>query len=548
MARTHARRFPAVVVCLLLLLLATPACSRRETLVQTGDRLGILHLGNRDEPRDLDPQVVFFNTDANISRALFEGLTVSDPQTLLPRPGVAERWDVSADGLVYTFHLRPNARWSNGDPVTARDFLFSFRRILSPGLGAEAADYFYDVRNAEAFNKGTLTDFAQVGFRAPDDRTLEITLAHPTPYLLSLLYHNTWLPVHPPTIEKFGRIDQRATGWTRPGNLIGNGPFILADWQVNKEVVVRKNPTHWDAAAVRLNEIRFYPIADADAEERAFRGGQLHVTYSLPVSKLDAYRQSNPDLLHVAPGGVVCFFTVNVTRPPLDDLRVRRALSLAVDRGSLVKNVLRAGEVAATHFIPPGTGADYAPLADRKLREFDPVEARRLLAEAGFPGGKGLPAIELLAPGGSKNRSILEAIQAMWEKELGFRAAIRTEEAKVFQDSRNRLNYGVALLNLSADYDDPYSYLFYWKADGPNNRTGWASAAYDARLDAAARSLDRGARFAEFQQAEALLLDELPVVPLYFGARPTLRQPSVQGWFDNPLDIHEYRAVFLQPR
>lgn len=545
--RAMRRRGLTLVACCVALLAVAPSCSRRETPVEAGDRLGTLHLNNRDEPRDLDPQVVFFNTDANISRALFEGLVASDPQTLLPRPGVAERWEISADGLVYTFHLRANARWSNGDPVTAPDFLYSCQRILSPKLGAEGSDYLYDVRNAEAFNKGRLTDFSQVGFRAPDDRTLEITLAHPTPYFLHLLYHNTWLPVHRPTIEKFGRIDQRATGWTKVGNLVSNGPFVLADWQVNKQIVVRKSPTYWNAGEVRLNEIHFYPIADAEAEERAFRGGQLHITFSLPTAKLDTYRQTHPNLLHVSPGGVVTFLTVNVARPPLNDPRVRRALSLAVDRAGLVKNVLRGGELPAQGFIPPGTGADYASPADQSLpRDSDGTEARRLLAEAGFPDGKNLPPIELLASSGSKNRSIIEAVQAMWEKELGFRATLRLEEAKVLMDTRNRQDYSVALLALTPDYDDPNTYLMYWKTEGPNNRTGWASAAYDALLDEAARTTDRAVRLERLRRAEAVLLDELPIVPLCFGTRATLRQPSVHGWFDNTLDVHDYKAVFLQ--
>lgn len=539
------RRVVSLLVTLALA--AGGGCRRRETTVQLGDRLGVLHVGNRDEPRDLDPQIVFFNTDANPVRALFEGLVTADPETLRPAPGVAERWDVSPDGLVYTFHLRADARWSNGDPVTAQDFRWSYQRMLSPALGAELTDYLFDVRGARDFAQGRLQDFAQVGFRAPDPRTFEITLEHPAPYLLGLMYNNAWLPVHRATLEKFGRMDQRATGWTRPGNLVGNGPFVLAEWEVNQRIVVRRSPTYWNARNVGLNEVRFHPVADEDVEERLFRAGGLHTTYAVPVSKLETLRRTQPDALRIAPYADVRYLQVNTARPPLDDTRVRRALALALDRAGLAKDVLRAGETAADTYVPPATGGGYTPDPAAPLRG-GPEAARRLLAEAGFPGGKGLAPVELLASGSPANRQILEAVQAMWERELGFRATIRAEESKVFQDSLNRRNFGLALLHWVADYDDPNSFLAVWRTGGTNNQSGWARTDYDDALDAAARAgSDAAARAGHFRRAEAMLLRDLPILPLYFGTRATLRQPSVRGWFDNPLDVHDLKGVSLRP-
>ena len=246
----------AALISLVALFLA--GCARRETAVEAGIRTQTLLLGNGAEPQDLDPHITTAYTDDNILMALFEGLTCIDEKTSQAVPGVAERWEVSPDGLVATFHLRPDAAWSNGDPVTADDFVYSFQRILSPGLASEYAYVLYPIKNAEDFNGGKLTNFAQVGVRALDARTLQITLGHPCPYLAVLAANQAWFPVHRATILKFGRIDQRGSGWTRAGNLVGNGAFRLKEWVPNARVVVEKNPRYWDAARNRLNAVVFF--------------------------------------------------------------------------------------------------------------------------------------------------------------------------------------------------------------------------------------------------------------------------------------------------
>ena len=419
----------------LLCLLILAGCKKPESNVEKGNRLQILHKGNGQEVQDLDPQIVNSVSEFNILSALLEGLVAEDPVDLHPVPGVAERWDVSEDGRIYTFHLRPNAKWSNGAPVTARDFIDSYQRILSPTLAADNAYMLYPVANAEAFHKGRLADFAQVGFQAPDERTLIVTLASPTPYFLSLLSHYSWFPVHIPTVRKHGPVNERGSRWTLPERFVGNGPFTLEEWRLNVRVRVKKSETYWDAERVALNAIVFHTIDSVDVEERAFRSGQLHVTDAIPVNRIDRYRREQPDLLRIDPYLGTYFFRVNVTR--LDNRLLRRALAMAIDRQSIVENVTRGAQLPADAFTPPKT-AGYT--SEAKL-PYDIRQAQRLLAEAGFPEGRGLPPIEILFNTSENHKIIAEAIQQMWRKNLNVAATLVNQEQKVYFDSRRQMNY-----------------------------------------------------------------------------------------------------------
>src|ERR1044071_5097170 len=330
-------------------------CTPPPTRVSFGDREQILFFGNGAEPQDVDPQTVTGVPEEHVITALFEGLVSEDPHDLHPVPGVAESWDISADGTMYTFHLRKTARWSNGEPLTARDFIRSYRRMLMPSLAAEYAYMLYVVTNAERFNTGKIGDFSKVGFKALDDFTLQVQLTAPGSYFLSLLNHYSWFPVPVSVIERCGPIDQRGNRWTRPENFVGNGPFTLTKWRINDVLVVNKSPTYWDAERVRLREIRFYAIESFESQERAFRAGQLHVTYEAPLSKIDSYRRDRPELIRVDPHLGTYIYRLNVTKPPLQDKRVRRALALAVDRVAIATRIRRAGEIPAYSFTPPNT-------------------------------------------------------------------------------------------------------------------------------------------------------------------------------------------------
>ncbi len=330
----------ATILCLLSpFILSGCGGPRKLTRVEQGNRDGILYLGNGTEPRELDPQITTGIPEFTILHAIGEGLVNADGKDLHPTPAVAQTWDASPDGLAYTFHLRPDARWSNDAPLTARDFVASFRRVLSPKLGAEFSYYLWVLKNAEAYNHGQVTDFDQVGVHALDDHTLRLDLAHPAPYLFNLLMQRTCYPVNIANIEKFGAVDDRSNlAWTRPENFVGNGAFVLTEWRVNQQIVVRKNPRYWNAGHVRLNEIHFYPYDSSETEEREFRAGLLHKTASSALSpnKIELYRREHPELLRIDPYLGSYYFMLNTTKPPLDDVRVRRALAMSVDRESLV--------------------------------------------------------------------------------------------------------------------------------------------------------------------------------------------------------------------
>ncbi len=318
-------------------------CRRRETAVQEGDRTQVLHRGIGGEVGDLDPHLATNIAEIDIISSLFEGLVAEDPVDLHPVPGVAERWEISSDGLHYTFHLRADARWSDGRPVTAADFVASWRRMLTPSLAAENAGLLYVLLGAEAFHKGAAPDFAQVGVAAPDARTLRVTLDHPTPYFLSLLTHPAWAPVPLATLTRHGSAFNRGNAWTRPGRLVGNGPFNLKTWEPNKVIVVEKSQSYWESSRVRLNAVHFYPTDSVDSEERAFRTGQLHLTYVLPFAKVDTYRKSAPQFLRTDPYLNTYFLRLNTRVAPLNNERVRRALALAIDRAASVQGILRGG-------------------------------------------------------------------------------------------------------------------------------------------------------------------------------------------------------------
>lgn len=526
--------------CVGALLLA--GCAKRETAVARGNREQILHRGIGADVTDLDPHLATNIAEVDLASALFEGLVAEDPVDLHPVPGVAARWDITPDQLGYTFHLRPEAKWSNGEPVTAHDFVAAWRRMLTPSLAAENAGLLYVLQGAEAFHKGVAKDFAQVGAVAADARTLRVTLEHPTPYFLSLLTHPAWHPVPLATIAAHGDAYARGNTWTRAGRHVGNGAFKLTSWQPGRLIVAEKSPTYWDAARVRLNAIHFYPTEDRDSEERTFRTGQLHVTYVLPFGKVDSYRRTAPELLRVDPYLNTYFFRLNTRRAPFNNERVRQALALAIDRTAIVEKILGGGQQPATTITPPGLPGYTPPVAPAG----NPAAARALLAEAGFPGGNGLPPIEMLYNTSANQRLLAEAIQDMWRRELGVNVQLVNQEFKVVLTERRAGRYQLLLSDWVGDYLDATTFLDLWRSDSGNNHTGWGSKEYDGLLFAAARNPDPAARAEQLRRAEALMLAAAPIIPLYFNTHVFLKQPSVQGWHPTLLDHHPYKHVWLE--
>jgi oligopeptide transport system substrate-binding protein len=374
-----------------------------------------------------------------------------------------------------------------------------------------------------------------------DDHTLQLQLHSPTPYLLAMMIHDSWYPVPISTIKKYGAIDDRSNPWTRPEHFVGNGPFVLKEWRMNSHVLVVKSPTYWDAGNIKLNSIYFDPDESLDTEERMFRSGQLHTIRRPNQSKVPFYRRYKPQLINIYPELTTWFFKVNVTRPPLNDKRVRQALAMTLDRHGITETVRLGVDIPAFCLTPPGT-AGYTATA--RLRE-DPVEARRLLAEAGYPDGKNFPPLTLLYTTSQGYKAISEAAQEMWRKSLNIHVSLHNEEWKVYLDAMRNTNYDIGYAGWGADYADPSTFLDLFQTESGNNETGWSNAEYDRFCRAAASTGDQAARFAAFQKAEAVLMDEMPIIPIYVFTNPRLIQPCVKGWYPNLLDNPNYRSIYL---
>ncbi|MBL9202063.1 MAG: peptide ABC transporter substrate-binding protein [Opitutaceae bacterium] len=520
--------------------LGEAGCAKRERPADAGVRTRTLLLGNQNEPATFDPHLVDSSTEVNIVAALFEGLTAFDEKTAAAVPGTAERWDVSPDGLTYTFHLRAHAKWSNGDRVTARDFVWSFERFLSPALASSYAYMLWPIRGAEAFTTGKSKDFSTVGIAAIDDATLRITLARPAPHILTILV--TVMPVHRASVEQAGGAGDRTSPWARPGRLVGNGAFTLVEWRPGARVVAGKNPHYWGAAQNRLESVTFFPVEKSDTEELNFRAGQLHVTFDMPPSKIPAYRAESPASLRLDPQLSTFYVNFNATKAPFTDARVRRALALALDRAAITRTVFTDARAPARTLVPPNCGGYTAPAGQRD----DVAAARALLAEAGFPGGKGFPVLPLLVRNDAAMPKVAEVIQAMWQRELGVRISIEPSEQKTWIETQNSLRHLIAIRGWTADFPDPTNFLDPFRGGVAINSSGWTNPTFDRLLDQASAAIDPAARFALLREAEALLLDDAGLAPLYHGARTYLLHPAVKNWEPAPMGIHRYQLIELR--
>ena len=510
-----------------------------ETRVEEGNRLGLLHLGNGAEPESLDPHLTTGVPEYQIIKGLLEGLITEDGKTLEPKPGVAKSWEASEDGLVYTFHLRDDARWSNGDPVRAEDFVFSFTRMLSPELGAEYAYMLYVIKNGKSFHLG---GDEVPAVKALDDLTLQVTLEKPSPFFIRMLNHHAFYPVHAPTLRSHGGERDRSNSWARPEHYVGNGPFTLEEWSLNERIFLKKSETYWNREAVQLNGIFFYPIEDQQTEERMFRSELLHRTSSVPLARIPFYQEDASGVFISEPYLTTYYYLLNTSKPPLDDVRVRKALALSIQRELITNQLLKAGEVPATWFTPPDT-AGFTP--SQSLEE-DIKKAQKYLADAGFPKGKGFPELTLLYNTSESHRSIAQVIQQMWSRHLGIRVQLQNQEWQTYMISRRNLDFDVARAGWAGDYADPHNFLDLHLSTGGNNHTGWGSERYDRLIQKAAGETNTKKRFGYYDEAEEILLEEMPLIPIYWYTRNYLLHPSVKGWFPNILDRHDYTEVYLE--
>ncbi len=507
-------------------------------LVAVAANASVLNIGNGAEPKDLDPATTTGVPEFRIMQNLYEALVSKDPKTLAPAPGVAESWTISKDGKVYTFKLRKDAKWSNGDPVTAEDFVYSWTRLLEPKTAAEYAYQAFYIKGGKDYNAGKLKDAKQLGVKAIDAGTLEVTLENPTPFFLGLLYHHSLAPVHRKTIEKHG------LRWTRPENIVTNGAFTVEKWEMNKVISLKPNPFYWDKARVKLTQVNFLPVEKQDTEEKMFRSGELDITYELPNEKVPTWQKDKSGVYQQHPYLGIYHYWLNTTKPPLDNKKVRQALALSIDRSKIVQFVTRGGQLPAEAFTPPGTGG-YSPKARLPKDLSQLARAKQLLKEAGFPDGKGMPPLEILYNTSDNHKKIAEALQQMWKLNLGIDVRLVNQEWKVYLDSQRTMSYQISRAGWIGDYNDPNTFLDMFVTGGGNNRSGWGNKDYDKYIDEAARERDPKKRLAAFQKAEDILLDELPCIPIYVYTRVYLMNKKVTGWYPNIEDVHQLKYVTL---
>ncbi len=499
---------------------------------------GIWLRGETADPGSLDPHKTSTSVEQHILDELYEGLTVYDGHGLL-KPGVAASWRISPDGLTYTFVLRPDARWSNGERVVADDFVFSLRRLMDPRTGAGYANILYMVKNARAVNTAALPPDA-LGVRALDPATLEITLEHPSPIFLDALTHMTAMPVHRPSMARWG------DGFARAGRMIGNGAFVLARYVPNDRLVLVKNPYFHDAAAVALEREEIVPIPDRSAGLRRFMAGELDSYNEIPNDQIGFIRQHLAAALRLTPSLGTYYYALDTRTAPLDDVRVRQALALAIDRDFLAATIWGGTTKAALSFVPPGLAGYGAPseVAWAGTSQFGREdEARRLMAAAGY--GPAHPLRLTLRFDQSQNHTATAvAIADMW-KELGVTTRfVVADAASFFAYLASGAPYDVARSGWFADFPDAENYLFLAVSDNKGlNSAHFSDPAYDALMRAADAEPDAAKRQALLHQAEALLLARMPYIPLMSYDAPNLVSPRLRGWDANILDHHPGRYV-----
>ncbi len=532
------------LLAVVLVVAGLSGCDREEQqVVMRGapSSLTTLHRGNGAEPDSLDPHKGEGTSGASIRRDLFEGLVTTAPDGSL-EPGAAASWIVSDDGLTYTFRLREDGRWSNGDAVTAGHFVYGLRRSVDPETLSSYSQVLAPVVNAEAVIRGELPPEA-LGVEAVDDRTLVIRLKGPTPYFLELLTHSTTFAVYPPNVEEHG------DRFARPGRLVSNGAYILDEWVVQSHIRLVKNPHYHDADNVRIETVYFYPIENPSVELKRYRAGELDWTESLSHQQLDWIRENLPAELRIAPYFGSYYFGFNVTRPPFEDQPgLRRALTMVVDRDILTGKITGAGELPAYTYVPPIP--NYSPPTpdwadwpmDRRLEE-----ARRLYREAGYGPDNPLE-MEVRYNTNDNHRRISLALAAMWKQSLGIRSRLLNEEFKVFLETRkSKAVTEVFRAAWIGDYQDPFTFLEIMHSTHGQNDVGYSSPEYDALVDGSMVELDPQARMQQLQDAESVLLRDQPVIPLFFYVSRRVVKPWVKGWDDSLLDYHPTRHMYIDP-
>jgi len=501
----------------------------------------VLRRGNGAEPESLDPHGARSEAALTILRDLYEGLTEIGPDGA-PKLAAADRCAISPDGKTYRFHLRSQARWSNGAPLVAEDFAAAWRRLVDPRTGAQYAQLLAPVRGAVNIAAG-LAPASTLGVQAPDVATLVVELAHPTPYFLAVLSHPATFPINRAVLAAHGR------GFAKPGVMVSNGAFVLTRWDFGSHLIAARNRRYWDDAHTHVAGVEYYSFAEPAMELRAFRTGELDTTSTIPAAQYAWIEQHLGQELHVAPQLAVYYLGLNLRRAPFaESPQLRRALSMVIDRERLVQAVTGTGESPAYTFVPPQT-FNYSPPLPEYARWPMPrriARARELLAAAGML--KSPPPIELRYNSGELHSRIALAVAAMWKQALGIDTSLHAEEFKVLLQDIDRGDVTQVFRgSWLADYDDAYSFLQVLQSGFGINLPRYSSAEYDDLLARAANSGDAGRRRALLQQAERVMMDDQPLIPLYFYVAKHLVSARVYGWRDNAMNVVYSKQLAKDP-
>lgn len=580
-----ANRGIGMAICCVALLAGLGGCGGSDG----GADDGRLHFVSSAHHHTLDPQQMSWMHDIRIADCLFEPLVRVTVPGLELEPGAAAAWEISDDGLIYTFHLREGARWSNGEAVTAHDFVYAWRRVLLPGSAAQYSMLFFDIAGARAFFDWRTRQIeayahaaprptaeqvmrevdehfaATVGIRAVDDRTLEVRLERPVPYFPQLCSFTPFVPVHRATMEAMTRVDARTgtirtdPAWTRPGMMVSNGPYVLATMEPERRVELAVNPYYHGRDEVRNAGIVEHITSNEQTALLLYQQGRVHWLPDIPTAKpivAQLLAEKRGDT-HVIPAAGTYFYSFNClptladgSANPLADARVRRALSMAIDRRTIVDRVTRLGahQPIARSFIPPGALADYSVPVEAGA-VFDPQAARQLLAEAGYPGGAGLAHLSILYNTGAGHETIAQQIQAVWQRELGVSVKLEGMESRVFGQRLRTQGYSIARAGWFGDYRDPTTFLDKFRGDGSNNDAAYRNEKYDALLDQAAAEREPARRMQLLAAAEAVLLADQPLAPIYHYVRFEMFDPQkVSGLSPNAWNRHRLEQVSVGGR
>ncbi len=493
------------------------------------------------EPEEMDPTLNVYSRSSIVLQNLFRGLYKLDEAGKKPVPALAESYDLDPSGVKYTFHINKNAKWSDGKPVTAQDFEYSWKRVLNPDVASGAAFYLYYLKNGQKYNEKQ-AQASDVGVKAIDDATLEVTLESPTPYFLDLLCVTAYFPVRKDVVE--GK-----QGWTKsPESYLSTGPFTLAEMKPKEKYVLKKNPNYVDADKVKLDTLEIVFIESPEAELAAYNNNEINVSDNVGHEAMTQFKDS-PELFSIPRIGTY-YFDIHTEKKPFDDARVRKAFSMAINREQILKNIVQSDEKPAFGMVPYGI-----PYGEQKDKEYRDVvgnifsenvdEAKKLLADAGYPGGKGIPAVTLNVMADQTDKDIAQALQSMWKDNLGVEVSIQTFESKVYWDEMHQGNFSIARDGWTGDYPDPMTNLDLFESVNTKDNNHWKNAEYDGLLQENRKIKDQAKRMDNFAKAEKILMDEMPIIPLYFYNDALLIKPNIKGVLKNYIGhtIFEYAHV-----